>query len=107
MRTDHLKGWDKDSERIAKVFQALGNEHRQRILMMFEPEEAIGATRIVEACGISRTAAMHHIKALEEAGILEKRKSGRETFYTPNAAAIEAALEAGLRAAERLKKKGK
>jgi hypothetical protein len=39
--------------RIARMFVALGDEHRQRILLMFEPGERLNVGQIVAASTLS------------------------------------------------------
>lgn len=98
MRTEHLKGLSPDWQQVSKVFDALGHEQRQRILLLFEPGESLNATRIVETLGLSRTAAMHHIQALESAGVLTKTRVGRESLYSPDFRLVETALGKALEA---------
>jgi DNA-binding transcriptional ArsR family regulator len=78
---------------MAAVFTAIGDDCRQRILLAFDAEEHLS---IHELCGhlpVSRTAAVHHLHALEAAGLLIREKVGRETQYRINPAPIrEAAL---------------
>lgn len=102
MLTEHLNGLDPEWTRVSKVFDALGHEQRQRIILLFEPGESLNATRIVETLGLSRTAAMHHIQTLEAAGVLMKSREGRETLYRPDFRLIENALEKALAAVREL-----
>lgn len=66
---------------IAKVFTALGDEHRQRILLIFDPGERLNVSQIVETSTLSRTAVSHHLKILREAGVLGSVKEGKEVFF--------------------------
>ena len=50
--------------RIARIFVALGDPHRQRILLMFEPGERLNVGQIVAASTLSRTAVAHHLRVL-------------------------------------------
>ena len=76
---------------LAAVFQALGDEQRQRILLMFERGEELTIKDVFEACPLSRTAVTHHVRVLREAGVLRAEKRGREVYLTP---APEAVLDA-------------
>lgn len=80
--------------RIAKIFVALGDPHRQRILLMFEPGERLNVAQIVAASTLSRTAVAHHLRVLREAGVLKREKSGREVYFWPDVEAVRAALAA-------------
>jgi ArsR family transcriptional regulator, arsenate/arsenite/antimonite-responsive transcriptional repressor len=66
---------------VSKVFSALGDEQRQRILLSFEQGERLNVTQLSEASTLSRPTVSHHLKVLREAGVLESRKEGKEVFY--------------------------
>jgi len=70
---------------MARVFVALGDEHRQRILLMFGRGEELTIKDIADACPLSRTAITHHIRILCDAGVLDAEKRGKEVFLRPNA----------------------
>jgi DNA-binding transcriptional ArsR family regulator len=80
--------------RIARIFVALGDEHRQRILLMFEPGERLNVGQIVAASTLSRSAVSHHLRVLREAGVLKSEKVGKEVQFWPDAAAVQTALAA-------------
>jgi ArsR family transcriptional regulator, arsenate/arsenite/antimonite-responsive transcriptional repressor len=84
------KAW----RRIARIFVALGDPHRQRIVLMFEPGERLNIGQIVAASTLSRTAVAHHLRVLREAGVLRSEKTGREVFFWPDADAVREALDA-------------
>ncbi len=66
---------------MSKVFAALGDEQRQRILLLFERGERLNISRIVAASPLSRTAITHHLRVLHEAGVLRSEKVGKEVFF--------------------------
>jgi ArsR family transcriptional regulator len=80
--------------RIARIFVALGDPHRQRILLMFERGERLNVGQIVAASTLSRTAVSHHLRVLTEAGVLEREKLGKEVYFGPDANAVRTALDA-------------
>src|SRR5687768_13814144 len=69
---------------LAKVFSALGDEQRQRILLMFARGEELTIKEIFDGCPLSRTAVTHHVRVLREAGVLSAEKRGKEVFLKPN-----------------------
>ena len=71
MYTDYTKAIPPEWQSISKVFAALGDAHRQRILLMFEPAERLNIGQIVEVSTLSRSAVVHHLRMLREAGVLE------------------------------------
>lgn len=96
MRASYDRAIPRAWQRTAGIFTALGDAHRQRILLMFEPGEALTATQIVDAAPLSRTAVVHHLRVLRDAGVLRARKAGREVWYTPDPDAVRAGLAAVL-----------
>jgi len=69
---------------MARVFTAMGDEHRQRMLLMFEPGERLNVGQIVESSPLSRSAVSHHLKILREAGVLNSEKIGKEVWFWLN-----------------------
>ena len=66
---------------IAKVFVAMGDPHRQRILLTFEPDERLNVGQIAEVSTLSRSAVSHHLKIMREAGVLGSEKVGKEVWF--------------------------
>jgi len=81
MNKDYMRAIPREWRNISKVFTALGDEHRQRILLTFEPGERLNVGQIVEVSTLSRSAVSHHLKILREAGVLESVKEGKEVYF--------------------------
>ena len=62
------------------VFSALGDLSRQKILLLFDKGERLTIKQIAEALPMSRTAVVHHIQVLLDAGVLRRTKTGKEVF---------------------------
>jgi len=77
---------------ISELFLALGDKHRQRILLAFEPGERLNIMQIAAASTLSRTAVSHHLKVLHRAGALQSEKVGKEVYFWIDQAAITSAL---------------
>lgn len=93
MNTHYLNGLPTEWEATAQVFAALGDGTRQTILLLFEPGEAIELKTLVDSLPLSRSATVHHLKALEQAGLLVPLRHGRSLSYTLNAARLVEALD--------------
>ena len=78
---------------ISKVYAALGDEHRQRILLTVEPGERLNIGEIVAVSTLSRTAVSHHLRILREAGVLQSRKEGKEVYFWINKKFLIEAME--------------
>ena len=81
MNSNYMRAIPKEWRAIAKTFTALGDEHRQRILLTFEPGERLNVSQIVEVSTLSRTAVSHHLRILREAGVLHSEKEGKEVYF--------------------------
>ena len=96
MRPSYSRALPRTWQRNALIFTALGDPHRQRILLMFEQDERLTVGQIVDAATLSRSAVAHHLRVLPVAGVLRCRKEGKEVFYWPDPDTVRAAL-AGVR----------
>jgi DNA-binding transcriptional ArsR family regulator len=97
MRTDYLRSIPSEWKTISRVFTALGDEHRQRILLTFEPGERLNVGQIVDVSTLSRSAVSHHLQLLKYAGVLDSEKVGKEVFYWINKSFVEESLTAVLK----------
>ncbi|PPC82014.1 MAG: transcriptional regulator [Methylotenera sp.] len=77
----------------ADIFIALGDEHRQLILLAFEKGEKLNIMQIASTTTLSRTAVTHHLKVLHRAGVLSSEKIGKEVFFWINGALVANALQ--------------
>jgi len=94
MNRNYLRAIPREWRDISRVFSALGDEHRQRILLTFAPGERLNVGQIAEVSTLSRSAVSHHLKVLREAGVLESEKVGKEVWFWLNKAPLLASLEA-------------
>lgn len=77
---------------LAKVFTALGDPHRQRILLLFEPGERLNVGQIAEVSTLSRSTVSHHLKILREAHVLLSEKRGKEVYFWIDRVYLESVL---------------
>ena len=87
-----MRAIPKEWRTLAKVFVALGDEHRQRILLTFEKGERLTVGQIAEVATLSRPAVSHHLKILRNAGVLEAERAGREVYLRINREMLEQTL---------------
>lgn len=81
---------------LAEVFHALGDGHRQRMLLLFDPGEELAVSTVASAVDLSATAAAHHINVLRKAGILRARREGRTILLSIDRDRLAECLEATL-----------
>lgn len=93
MYRNYMKTIPREWREIAKVYTALGDEHRQRIVLLFEPGERLNVGQIAEVSTLSRSAVSHHLKILREAGVLMNEKVGTEVQFWLNKAFLIESME--------------
>ena len=96
MNRHYLRAIPREWRTISRAFTALGDEHRQRILLTFEKGERLNVGEIVGVSTLSRSAVSHHLRLLREAGVLSSEKVGKEVFFWVNREFLEESLEAVL-----------
>ena len=96
MKKSYLRALPRAWRNISRAFTALGDEHRQRILLTFEPGERLNVGQIVAVSTLSRSAVSHHLKILKAARVLDSQKVGKEVYYWVDKRFLEDSLEAVL-----------
>ena len=96
MRRAYLKAIPREWRTISRAFTVLGDEHRQRILLTFEPGERLNVGQIVEVSTLSRSAVSHHLKLMRESGVLQSEKIGKEVHYWIDKEFLEESLQSVL-----------
>lgn len=89
MNKNYMRALPKEWRPMAKVFIALGDEHRQRIMLTFERGERLTVGQISDVSTLSRPAVSHHLKILRAAGVLEAEKIGKEVYLRVNREMLE------------------
>lgn len=93
MKKSYARTLPKAWKGLSKVFTALGDERRQRILLLFEAGEKLNAGQIVAACPLSQSTVSHHLKILREAGVLQSEKVGKEVYFWIDKTRLSTALD--------------
>ena len=96
VKRNYMRAIPREWRSTARVFTALGDEHRQRILLVFDKGEELNVGQIVAVSTLSRSAVSHHLKILKTAGVLDSRKAGKEVYFWVNKAFLEDSLQAVL-----------
>jgi len=81
MKNDYTRTIPPEWQAMSKIFVALGDEHRQRILLLFEPGERLNVGQIAEVSTLARSTVSHHLKILHESGVLASEKIGKEVWF--------------------------
>jgi DNA-binding transcriptional ArsR family regulator len=67
---------------IDSVFRALADPTRRRILDLIEAQPSGNVSALADHFVVTRFAIMKHLRMLEAAGLLERRREGRSTCFT-------------------------
>lgn len=92
MKSDYTRTIPAEWQAMSRIFVALGDEHRQRMLLLFEPGERLNVGQIAEVSTLARSTVSHHLKILHESGVLASEKLGKEVWFWINRQAIETTL---------------
>mgnify|MGYP000882783822 FL=1 len=92
MMKDYSRALPCEWAEMSRIFVALGDEHRQRMLLLFEPGERLNVGQIAEVSTLARSTVSHHLKVLHESGVLASEKIGKEVWFWINRSALENAL---------------
>ncbi len=85
-----------DPERAARLFQAMSDPTRLRILLQLRRGERC-VCELMDATDAAQSRLSFHLRVLKDAGLLEARRDGRWMFYAVNQQALDdigAVLEA-------------
>ena len=77
-----------EETRLARIYKALGDEQRLRILRMLSEQE-LYAQEIVERTGLHQSVVSRHLAFMKAVGLLNARKHNNMKFYSLNPAARE------------------
>ncbi|RYG25653.1 transcriptional regulator [bacterium] len=80
-------------ESRARVFAALSDPTRLRILELLAAEDELCGSEIAQKAGISMALLSHHWKVLDDAGVVTRTRRGQRQYCTFDRDALEAAFE--------------
>jgi DNA-binding transcriptional ArsR family regulator len=69
------------AEKKSKVFKALADENRLRILSLLTAREMC-VCEVMVALDLTQPTASHHLRILENVGLVKDRKEGKWVFYS-------------------------
>ncbi len=69
------------ADKQSRLFKALADETRLRILKLLEVREMC-VCEVMVALGLTQPTASHHLGILENAGLVKNRKEGKWVFYS-------------------------
>jgi DNA-binding transcriptional ArsR family regulator len=76
-----------------RVFDALADPNRRYVLEALAGRETATATELAAELPVTRQAVSKHLAALNDVGLVESRREGRETRYQLTPAPLGAAMD--------------
>ncbi len=73
---------------LVKVFRALGDPARQRMLALLEAGGEVCVSDLARHFDMAQPSISHHLRVLREAGLVTARKQGKEVHYALDAGAL-------------------
>ena len=85
-----------EAEDVARVFKALGDPTRVRLLSLIATSAGGEACicDLIEPVGLTQGTVSHHMKLLADAGLVTREQRGRWAYFRIVAPALEAAADA-------------
>jgi DNA-binding transcriptional ArsR family regulator len=81
------------TDSTGRVFDALADPNRRYVLEALAERETATATELAAELPVTRQAVAKHLAALNEAGLVESRREGRETRYELTPAPLGIAMD--------------
>ena len=76
-----------------RVFDALADPNRRYVVQALAGRETATATELAAELPVTRQAVAKHLAALNQAGLVESRREGRETRYELTPGPLAAAMD--------------
>jgi DNA-binding transcriptional ArsR family regulator len=73
-----------DVTRMTVAFDALGEPNRCLIFRALLKVQRANVSQLAQAIGLSNSLASQHLKILHEAGLVVRRKEGKQVYYDVN-----------------------
>ena len=78
----YIKGVD--VARVAGAFDALSEPKRCLIFRALLKQKTVNVSQLAQALNISESLASQHLKILQQAGLVEKQRQGKNVYYHVN-----------------------
>ena len=80
-------------DQTGRVFDALADPNRRYVVQALAQRGAATATELASELPVTRQAVAKHLAALNDAGLVESRREGRETLYELTPQPLGAAMD--------------
>lgn len=93
--TSQSSAVDQHAAELAKVFKALGDPARVKLLSLIAASESgeMCVCDLTGPVGLSQPTVSHHMKLLVEAGLVAREQRGKWAYYSPTLGALTEATQ--------------
>ncbi|MFS0921295.1 ArsR/SmtB family transcription factor [Brevibacillus sp. 179-C 1.1 NHS] len=102
-KVKRLKPYAGDSEGVAKIFKALADDTRAKIIYLLSLDEELCVNDIAVIIGSSIANTSHHLRLLHNMGLAKYRKEGKLVFYSLDDDHVRHLISAGVEHAKEQK----
>lgn len=79
-------------ENASKIYKALGEPNRLKIIKLLINNEEICACKLLEIVNCGQSTLSHHLSKLEECGLLRSRRDKKNIFYSCDKSVLDDAI---------------
>jgi DNA-binding transcriptional ArsR family regulator len=90
---EQRQGDDSDAERLDRVFHALSDASRRKIVELLREAGELKVGDIASSFDMTLNGVSKHLKVLEQAGLIERRIAGREHWLRVDWSALQLGYE--------------
>ncbi|MBO8163166.1 MAG: helix-turn-helix transcriptional regulator [Brevibacillus sp.] len=101
-KVQRLKPAVRDADGVAKIFKALADDTRAKIIYALALEEELCVCDVAAVIGGTTATASHHLRLLRNMGLAKYRKEGKLVFYSLDDEHVRHLIMAGVEHAREL-----
>ncbi|NRR23521.1 metalloregulator ArsR/SmtB family transcription factor [Brevibacillus sp. MS2.2] len=102
-KVNRLKPFATESEGVAKIFKALADDTRAKIIHILSMEDELCVCDVAAIIGSSIANTSHHLRLLRNMGLAKYRKEGKLVFYSLDDDHVRHLISAGIEHAKEQK----
>ncbi|MHA1935333.1 MAG: ArsR/SmtB family transcription factor [Candidatus Thorarchaeota archaeon] len=87
-----MKLADSEIKAIVRIFKALADETRMRIISSLSDKKVLSVSEIKDKVGISLSGVSHHLSKLEHLGFVKHEQVGKKVFHSLDDECIESII---------------
>jgi ArsR family transcriptional regulator, lead/cadmium/zinc/bismuth-responsive transcriptional repressor len=95
-KVNRLRPFVSESEGVAKIFKALADDTRAKIIHILSLEDELCVCDIAAVIGSSIANTSHHLRLLRNMGLAKYRKEGKLVFYSLDDDHVRHLISAGV-----------